>query len=231
VTMLRWAPVVFLVGAVTLLPALVPSAGAASPSSSGVEYFDLDPGTPTQSGTTFAVPVFVIAEPAGFAASPAEVQQVWQNLVVVYLGDVGSQSVNWSVTTWITGNFDLQLTLPPSEIASVESGAALIALNSSVVVAGLAVSASGLIDGAVLNSSLVAGAWWSTLFGIATPPPDPSFSSLQGIVDDLAWFGSSTAGRAAYAAATIVAILLYLWEGHKLARAKLLGTGSRREAS
>ena len=230
-TMLRWAPVVFLVGAVTLLPALVPSAGAASPSSSGVEYFDLDPGTPTQSGTTFAVPVFVIAEPAGFAASPAEVQQVWQNLVVVYLGDVGSQSVNWSVTTWITGNFDLQLTLPPSEIASVESGAALLALNSSVVVAGSAVSASGLIDGTVLNSSIVAGAWWSTLFGIATPPPDPSFSSLQGIVDDLAWFGSSTAGRAAYAAATIVAILLYLWEGHKLARAKLLGTGSRREAS
>jgi hypothetical protein len=231
VTMLRGAPVVSLVGAVTLLAALVPSAGATSPSSSGVEYFDLDPGTPTQSGTTFSVPVFVIAEPAGFAASPGEVQQVWQNLVVVYLGDVGSVPVNWSVTTWGTGSFDLQLPLSPYEIASVESGAALLALNSSVVVAGSAVSASGLIDGAVLNSSIVAGAWWSTLFGIATPPPDPSFSSLQGIVDDLAWFGGSTAGRAAYAAATIVAILLYLWEGHKLARAKLLGTGSRREAS
>jgi len=50
---------------------------------------------------------------------------------------------------------------------------------------------------------------------------------VQGILDDLAWFGSSTAGRAAYAATTIVAVLLYLWEGHKLARAKLLGGPSR----
>jgi hypothetical protein len=231
VTMLPRSSAVILAGVAALLTVLVPSAGASSRSSSGVEYFDLDPGTPTQSGTTFLVPIFVIAEPAGFAASPGEVQQIWQNLVVNCLSDGGSQSVNWWVSTWGTGSFELQLSLSPSEIASVESGAALLALNSSVVVAGSAVSASGLIDGAVLNSAIVAGAWWSALFGIATPPPDPSFSSLQGIIDDLAWFGSSTAGRAAYAAATIVAILLYLWEGHKLARAKLLGTGSPREAS
>ena len=229
--MLTPTSTVGLVSAVALLTVLASLAGASSPSSPGVEYFALDPGTPTQTGTSFSIPVFVIGEPAGFAASSNEVEQAWQNLAVVYLDAGGSQPANWSVTAWGTGSFELQLSLSSSEISAVNGGVALVALNSSVVVDGSVVSASGLIDAPVLISAIVTGAWWSTLFGIATPPPDPSFSSLQGIIDDLAWFGSSTAGRAAYAAATIVAILLYLWEGHKLARAKLLGASSRKEAS
>ncbi len=140
--------------------------------------------------------------------------------------------VNWSVLSWGAGRFDLQLSLTDAEVGAIEGGQALLALNSSVLFGSSVLGAAGIIDGAVLSSSTLVGAWWSTVFGIQTPPPDPSFSSLQGIVEDLAWFGASTAGRAAYAATTIVAVLLYLWEGHKLARAKLTGRkpGARREA-
>ncbi|MGH9030413.1 MAG: hypothetical protein ACRDV4_12465 [Acidimicrobiales bacterium] len=204
---------------------------AATPPDAAIEYFSLEPGTPTQEGTSFGMPVFVIGEPAGSAANLSEVRQAWQNLQVVYLADDPSVLGNWSVSSWGEGNFDLQIVLSSTEVASIEEGDALLALNSSVVIDGSTFGAAGLIDGAVLSSSVVVGAWWSTVFGIQTPPPDPTLSSLQGIISDLAWFGSSTAGRAAYAVATIVAILLYLWEGHKLARAKLLGTPSKKEAS
>ena len=200
-----------------------PSIVEATSLASAVDYFDLEPGTPTQYGTTFALPVFVLGEPAGSAANFSEVKQAWQDLQVLYLGEDSAELGNWSVSSWGEGSFDLELSLTSGEIAAVESGDALIALNSSVEVDGSVLGAAGIIDGGLLSSSVVLGAWWSTIFGIQTPPPGPSFSSLQGILSDLAWFGSSTAGRAAYAAATIVAILLYLWEGHKLARAKLLG--------
>ncbi|HZY93001.1 MAG TPA: hypothetical protein VFG07_09575 [Thermoplasmata archaeon] len=200
-------------------------------SSTTVVYFGLEPGTPVQDGTSFDLSVFVLGEPAGAPANQTEVTQVWQNLHVLYLGPAPAEFANWSVPSWTEGSFVLDLSLTPAEVAAIESGDALLALNSSVVVDGSILGASGVIDGLLLSSSVVVGAWWSTLFGIPTPPPDPSLSSFQGIISDLAWFGSSTAGRAAYAASTIVAILLYLWEGHKLARAKLLGKPSRREAS
>ena len=215
-----------IVAVVALVLAASPSARAATPPDAAVDYFTLDPGTPVQDGTTFTLPIFVLGEPAGSAANATEVQQAWQNLQVLYLSSAPTEFVNWTVPSWTEGGFDLVLTPTSTQVAAVEGGDAMLALNSSVVVGGLVLGAAGLIDGPLLASSVVVGAWWSTLFGIQTPPPDPSVSSLQGVISDLAWFGSSTAGRAAYAAATIVAILLYLWEGHKLAKAKILGTPS-----
>ena len=166
-------------------------------------------------------------EPAGAGANGSETKQAWQDLQVEYLGPIPGPFENWSVPSWGAGRFDLQLVLTNTEVGAIEGGQAILALNSSIVVDGSVLGASGQVDGAILSSSVVAGTWWTTIFGIPTPPPDPSLSSVQGILDDLAWFGSSTAGRAAYAATTIVAVLLYLWEGHKLARAKLLGRPSR----
>jgi hypothetical protein len=197
-----------------------------------VQYFRLAPGTPTESGTTFDVPVFVLGQPAGGEANGSETKQAWQDLQVEYLGPIPGQFENWSVPSWGAGRFDLQLVLTDPEVSAIEDGQAILALNSSIVVDGSVLGASGQVDGAILSSSAVVGTWWNTVFGIPTPPPDPSLSSVQGILADLAWFGSSTAGRAAYAATTIVAVLLYLWEGHKLARAKLLGrpSGSGRRA-
>jgi len=192
-----------------------------------VQYFRLAPGTPTESGTTFDVPVFVLGEPAGAGANGSETKQAWQDLQVEYLGPIPGPFENWSVPSWGAGRFDLQLVLTNTEVGAIEGGQAILALNSSIVVDGSILGASGQVDGAILSSSVVPGTWWTTIFGIPTPPPDPSLSSVQGILDDLAWFGSSTAGRAAYAATTIVAVMLYLWEGHKLARAKLLGPPSR----
>ena len=206
--------------------------GPASSEAAAVQYFRLDPGTPTQTGTTFDVPVFVMGEPAGSVANRSEVQQTWQDLQVVYLGDTPTIFTNWSVSSWGLGRFDLRLSLTNAEVGAIEGGQALLALNSSVMLGPTILGAAGTIDGPVLVSSIVVGSWWSTIFGIQTPPPDPTFSSLQGIVNDLAWFGSSTAGRAAYAATTLVAVTLYLWEGHKLAKARLLGapTKPHREA-
>jgi hypothetical protein len=211
--------------AATLLVAV--GVGTASPSDlSGVQYFRLDPGTPTETGTMFDIPVFVLGQPAGGPANLSETTQAWQDLQVQFLNATPAPFTAWSVREWGAGRFDLDLALTSAQAGAVEDGQALLTLNSSVVVDGTVLGASGQVDGAVLSSAIVIGAWWSNVFGIPTPPPDPSLSSLHGIVDDLAWFGDSTAGRAAYAATTLVAILLYLWEGHKLARAKLLGRPS-----
>jgi hypothetical protein len=216
-----------------VLPSVRGEGPAAAPAAAAVQYFRLDPGTPTQADTTFDVPVFVMGEPAGSVANRSEVQQTWQDLQVVYLNDTPETFNNWSVPSWGMGRFDLRLSLANAEVGAIEGGQAILALNSSVVVGTTILGAAGTIDGPVLGSSIVTGSWWSTIFGIQTPPPDPTFSSLQGIIDDLAWFGSSTAGRAAYAATTLVAVTLYLWEGHKLAKARLLGAPAktRREAT
>lgn len=212
---------------------LMGTARATGTAASAVEYYRLDPGTPTEESSTYALPVFVLAEPVGSVANRSVTRQAWQSLQIV---DVSTPTVpfhNWSVPDWSTGEFELVLSLTAEEVDAIEGGQAILALNSSIRVGSTVVGAAGIIDGAVLGSAVVEGSWWSTVFGIPTPPPDPTLSSLPGILDDLAWFGASTAGRATYAATTIVAVLLYLWEGHKLARAKLSGDPprSRREAA
>ena len=217
----------------SLASPLLGTARAAGSSASAVEYYRLDPGTPTKESTTYALPIFVVAEPVGFVANRSVTQQAWQSLQVVEVGTPTVPFLNWSVLEWSTGEFTLVLSLTAGEVSAIEGGQAILALNSSIRAGSTVVGAAGIIDGAVLDSAVVEGSWWSTVFGIPTPPPDPSFSSLPGILDDLAWFGASTAGRATYAATTIVAVLLYLWEGHKLARAKLAGDlpRSRREVA
>ncbi len=211
---------------------LLGTARAAGSSASAVEYYRLDPGTPTEESSTYALPIFVVAEPVGSVANRSVTQQAWQGLQVVEVGTPTVPFLNWSVPDWSTGAFELALSLTAEEVHAIVGGQAILALNSSIRVGSTVVGAAGIIDGAVLDSATVVGSWWSAVFGMSTPPPDPTLSSLPGILDDLAWFGASTAGRATYAATTIVAVLLYLWEGHKLARAKLSGdpSRSRREA-
>jgi hypothetical protein len=226
---------VALVAVLTLLALGSPLLGTARAAdvASAVEYYRLDPGTPTEESSTYALPVFVLAEPVGSVANRSVTQHAWQSLQIVDAGTPTVPFLNWSVPDGSTGEFELVLSLTVDEIHAIEGGQALLALNSSIRVGSTVVGAAGIIDGAILSSAVVEGSWWSTVFGIPTPPPDPTLSSLPGILDDLAWFGASTAGRATYAATTIVAVLLYLWEGHKLARAKLAGDPprSRREAA
>lgn len=227
---------VTLVAVLTLLSLASPLLGTAratGTAASAVECYRLDPGTPAEESSTYALPVFVLAEPGGSVANRSATQQAWQSLQIVVVGTPTVPLLNWSVPDWSTGAFELVLSLTAGEVAAIVGGQALLALNSSIRVGSTVVGAAGIIDGALLGSAVVEGSWWSTVFGIPTPPPDPTPSSLPGILDDLAWFGASTAGRATYAATTIVAVLLYLWEGHKLARAKLAGDPprSRREAA
>ena len=227
---------VALVAVLTLLVLGSPLPGtarAAGSSASPVEYYRLDPGTPIEESSTFSLPIFVLAEPVGSVANRSVTQQAWQSLQVVDVGTPTVPFLNWSVSDGSTGAFELVLSLTTEQVNAIEGGQAILALNSSIRAGSTVVGAAGIIDGAVLDSATVVGSWWSAVFGIPTPPPDPTLSSLPGILDDLAWFGASTAGRATYAATTIVAVLLYLWEGHKLARAKLAGAPphSRREVA
>ncbi len=67
-----------LLAALTSLLLVLPGARGAVPSSSSdssaVHYFRLDPGTPTEAGSVFDVPVFVLAEPAGPIANRSETE-------------------------------------------------------------------------------------------------------------------------------------------------------------
>jgi hypothetical protein len=200
------------------------TASSSSTASTAVQYFRFLPGTPTedQSGV-FHVPEYVLGEPAGAPANLSEVRQAWEDLTVLYLNDTPALFANWSVPSFGPGRFDLRLQLTPSEIGVIESGQAVLALNSSVVVGGEILGAAGLVDGTVLSSSIVLGAWWNNLFDIETPPPSTDPRTLGDVIDDLAWFGGSTAGRALYAAVTLSAVLLYVYEGQRLAKERLVG--------
>lgn len=208
---------------------------AAAGAAQGAQSFVLDPGTPNEApnpqGAEFAVPVFVLGEPAGSSATSSETLQSWETLSVDYLGPHAAVD-NWTVSSWSPGEFVLQLNLSNLEIATVGSGQALIVLNSSVEVNSVDYSASGTIGAGTLDSAILPGGWWSEWFGINLPPPNRNASSLGGIVADLAWWGDSTAGRASYAATTIVAVTLYLYQGHKLARKAVVEHSAKpREAS
>jgi hypothetical protein len=204
-----------------------PGARAASP----VEEFSLLPGVPARNGDDFSVPEFVLDEPAGGAANASETEQAWQSLRAEYIGPGGGPFENWSVTDWGLGWFTLLLALGGPQVAMIEAGQAILVLNAFVQADGQVLGASGTIGSATLLSATVPSGWWTTWFGIDSPPPSAD-ASLQGILDWLAWWGGSTAGRASYAAATLIAIGLYLWEGHKLARRALSGGPNRtREAT
>lgn len=191
--------------------------------SSAVQYFRFVPGTPTEDlAGTFHIPEYVLGEPAGAPANLSEVRQAWEDLILLYLNATPTPFADWSVPSFGQGRFDLRLQLTPSEVDAIESGQAVIALNSSVVVDGGVLGAAGLIDGTVLSSSIILGAWWNDLFDIETPPPSSNPRSLGDVIGDLAWFGGSTAGRALYAAVTLSAVLLYVYEGQRLAKERLL---------
>ncbi len=217
-----WVPV----AGFALMAALMLLAQPASASST-VQYFALQPGTPAEmeypTSAVFTIPVFVVGEPAGGPANRTETSQTWQSLSVTYVGPSGGLLANWSVSGWSPGEFDLVLNLTSAQVSAVERGQAEVALNSTVIVGGTPLGASGAVVASTLLSATLPQGWWSAWFGINTPPPDMSPTSANGIVSDLAWWGDSTAGRASYAATTIVAVSLYLWEGHKLARKAVSG--------
>ena len=201
-----------------LVVAAAPNGSAAA---AAVQSYRLVPGTPTESAEVFLVPVFVLGEPAGSPANQSDVRQVWEDLTILYLNETPGQFENWSVPSWGAGRFDLRLVLAAPEVGDIEAGQALLALNSSVAVGSAIYGAAGLIDGTVLSSSVVEGAWWNTLFDIQNAPPVLSPHSLPDVVEDLAWFGSSTAGRALYAAVTLCAVGVYVFEAQKLAKERL----------
>ncbi|MGI0151981.1 MAG: hypothetical protein ACREC5_08610, partial [Thermoplasmata archaeon] len=83
---------------------------------------------------------------------------------------------------------------------------------------------SGTIGAAELAAAIAPATWWETWFGATTPPPDTD--SIGGVLAFLAWLDGTTTGRALYMLTTLVAVSLYLYEGHKLAKARIAAKGA-----
>ena len=191
----------------------------------GASYFSIVPGTAAETRDTgfdlFAVPEFVLAEPVGAATNLSVTDQVWETLQLAYLGST-TPFENWSVSDTLPGKFTLTLNLTDAVASQIEAGLSVLALSAEVVIGNATLGASGTIGSAVLSGATTGSGWWSTWFGMSSPPP-ADLSSLSGVVADLAWLGESETGRAIYMGTTLVAVALYLWEGHKLAKARLVG--------
>ena len=198
----------------------------------GASYFSIVPGTATEirdSGfDLFAVPEFVLAEPVGAATNLSVTDQVWETLQLAYLGDT-TPFENWSVSGASAGKFTLTLNLTVGAASEIVAGACVLALSAEVVIGNSTLGASGTIGASVLNGATTGGGWWSTWFGMPGPPPG-ELTTVNGVVADLAWLGESETGRAIYMGSTLVAVALYLWEGHKLARARLTGDDKATQA-
>ena len=198
----------------------------------GAAYFSIVPGTATKTRGSgfdlFVVPEFVLAEPVGAATNLSVTNQVWETLQLAYLGDT-TPFENWSVSEPLAGKFTLTLNLTDEVAAQIEAGASVLALSAEVVIGNSTLGASGTIGATVLSGATTGSGWWSTWFGMPGPPPG-ELTTVNGVVADLAWLGESETGRAIYMGSTLVAVALYLWEGHKLAKARLTGNDKAAEA-
>ncbi len=197
----------------------------------GTAYMVLESGTPTEAewsdGAVFTVREFVLTEPSGSVPTSEVTRQVWEDLVITLIGGPGT-SDNWNVRTSGVGYFDLLLNLTSAQIIAVEGGSGLIELNSTVRVGNLTLPASGQITGPTLVAATPPTGWWSTWFGMPNPPPNAD--SVEGAFAFLAWLDQSVTGRALYMVVTLVAVTVYVYEAHKLARSKITGQPTRRGA-
>lgn len=200
------------------------SVAVLTPVASGLQYVSLLTGSVAIAGTdVYQFEIFVVGEPAGTSLNLAQTTQAWQTLTISVFGKLSGPLVNWSVLSSSVGGFSLQITFTAAQVSSILADVTEVNLNASVTVSGQVLPAVGFLKAATLERATVPGAWWSVWFGIPTPPPDPSFSSVSGIIGDLAWWGDSNAGRATYAALVLIAVATYLWEGHKWARQRIAG--------
>ena len=205
------------------------AATAPATASAPVQSFQLEPGTPQQLyqqfPDVFAVTEFVISEPGGAPANQTQTRQAWENLQVSVVG-VSGPTENWSVTDWSAGYFVLVLNMTAGAVSAVEAGQALVELSSTIMVGGVAIAASGQIDGAVLSSATPLSGWWVAWFGMPTPPPP--VNSIEGAFAFLAWMDQSVTGRALYMLVTLVAVTIYVYEAHRLAKSKIVGHPARK---
>lgn len=207
-----------LLGGVLVAALVVPAPAAGS----SYSYVSLEPGIPDQTnGSTFEVPVFAFYEPGGGPTNRTATAEIAYNLELLYVGTGAASRVNWTVSAVALGSFDLELELTAAQVGATEAGEGIVSLNATLPgTGGGAIAASGEITGTTLLSATAPSTWWETWFGASTPPPDTD--SVGGIFAFLAWMDSTTTGRALYMVTTLVAILLYLYEGHKLARSRIV---------
>lgn len=210
--------VLVLLGTALIAFLAAPASGAAETYS----YVSLEPGTPSASnGTTFDIPVFAFYEPGGGPVSGTTTAQIAYNLEVDFVGSGAPARVNWSVSSVAVGSFELDLALTASQVSMVVGGGGVLSLNATILAPGGGTfAASGTIGGAVLSAATAPPTWWETWFGAATPPP--ATDSLGGTLAFLAWLDGTTTGRALYMLTTLVAVTLYLYEAHKLARSRIV---------
>jgi hypothetical protein len=179
-------------------------------------------GAPSRVGNTFTFPVFVELM-NGAIANASLTGQVCKGLTVTFVNATETTPISWTSTSCAAGRMTLVLPLTSQQATATSAGSGIITLSAPVTAGTFTNLAGGFLSSQQLNKASSPGDWWSTIFGIATPPPAQNITGVGDVIADLAWFGDSTAGRALYALTSIVAILVYVHETHKMARRRIAG--------
>jgi hypothetical protein len=179
-------------------------------------------GTPTRTGNTFTFPVFVELMNGG-VANASLTGQVCRGLSVTFVNATETSALNWTPAGCGSGRLSITVPLTEAQAAETSTGSAILTLTAPVQSGTFTNLAGGVLSSQQVSAATSSTGWWSTVFGISTPPPSQNLSSIGGVVADLAWWGDSTAGRATYAATTILAVLIYLREAHRMTRERMAG--------
>jgi hypothetical protein len=171
--------------------------------------YKLTVGTPEHIGGEFDLPVFVQLM-NGTVANATISDEVCGNLSVTFINASAATPVNATTTGCGVGHLDVDVSLSSTEVNQTGSGAGILTLTSPVRSGTFTNLAAGAIAGQEFAEATAPPSWWLTFFGITTAPPVADPASVSDVVRDLAWWGSSTAGRATYALATIAAVAFYI---------------------
>ncbi len=189
----------------------------------GTYTYRLSPGTVLRAGLVYEVPIFV-ALMSGGLANATVTSRAAVGLEVSYVTGAGVSTVpTWATSNLGAGSFTLTVNLTGSEADQVANGSSVVTLSAPVTIGTFTNLAGGVIGPSSFTNETQPSGWWSTIFGIETPPPSADPVTIEEIIADLAWFDGSTAGRAMYALVTIIAVLAYILAAHKAARQKING--------
>ncbi|MCI4345869.1 MAG: hypothetical protein L3K07_03855 [Thermoplasmata archaeon] len=189
----------------------------------GTYTYRLTPGTVIRAGLVYELPIFVGLMSGGLANATVT-SRAASGLEVAYVAGTGTLTTpTWETSNLGAGSFTLTVNLSSSEADQIANGSSVVTLSAPVTIGTFTNLAGGVIGPSSFTNETEPSGWWSTIFGIQTPPPSDDPTTVGEIIADLAWFGDSTAGRAMYALVTLVAVITYVLAAHKQARRAISG--------
>ena len=189
--------------------------------------YKLVPGTPSVTGSTFAVPVFVELMD-GALANLTITQQAWQNLKLYVVNQTGTSEIPFTVVSQTPGRFVMQISLDPTQVSAIKGGSAVVSMSSPIRDGVITNVGAGIIGSQTLTSAYPGTMWYQTWLGIDTPPPFTRLGSLGEFMSDAAWFGSSVGGRAIYSIAVVLIFIVAVMDFR--AHVERSGGGAQRKS-